>query len=77
MQAVRVEWVDSSSETGWQRKNHRCSGGISYCESLGFIIRKNKREIALAQSKSSIGSIAEVMTIPMVCVKKITKLKEE
>ncbi len=56
---VRVKWVDSCVQHDWQRPC-KSSGGLSKCESVGYIVRKNKGEITLAQSKSDTGNITEL-----------------
>lgn len=71
---VKVDWLDSSMEHGWQRPN-KDSGGVTPCQSVGYIIRKNKREITLAQSKGNTGNVSELISIPMSCVKEIKTLE--
>ncbi len=71
---VKVDWIDSCTEHGWQRASKN-SGGLIRCTSVGYIVRKNKREITLAQSKSSMGNVGELISIPMTCVKEIKTLE--
>ncbi len=78
MQVVQVQWVDSASEDGWQSKSHvKHASKLCYCESVGFLLRKNKGDITLVQSTGSFDNVAASISIPMSCVKKITKLKEK
>ena len=75
MQIVRVQWVDSASEDGWQHKaNVKHIGKLCLCESVGFLLRRNKGAITLVQSTGSFDNVAASISIPMGCVKKITKL---
>lgn len=72
---VKVDWIDSATEGGWQKKC-KTSGGVCTCYSVGFVIRRNKRELTLAQSKSEFGNIAEVISIPTSCIKSIKQLED-
>ncbi len=78
MQIVKVEWEDSSSDGGWCKgevaKERR---GISKCETVGYLLKKDRVEVTVCQNRSlDTGNIADTMSIPRKCVKKITVLKE-
>jgi hypothetical protein len=75
MQIVKVTWADSASSPGWQSKQHDWHS-CSNCCSVGFIIKRNKRELSIAQSWSDSGNVADVITIPMRSIKNIKKMED-
>lgn len=75
---VRIEWNDSCSDDGWMRQNSDRAKAhtISHCTSVGFLFKKDKTQICLAQNTSNYGSIGDLMAIPRKCVTRIVELKE-
>lgn len=71
---VEVEWIDSATYQGWQTKSAK-EQTVSQCTTVGFVMRRNKNEISIAQGKSNNKNYLNVTTIPMSCIKKITRLK--
>ncbi len=69
---VQVEWVDSSSSSGWHYEHKDTDLN---CQSVGFLAEKNKTRIKIYQSKAMAGQKGEYMEIPMCAVKKIKYLK--
>jgi len=72
---VHVFWVDSMSRQGWV--DHKPSISLK-CESVGFMLEKNKERIVLAKSYSHgehAVSWGDHMHIPMCAVTKIRVLK--
>lgn len=71
-QMVMVKWVDSAAEGGWKTEPE---GGISACESIGFLIKKDRTEVIVAQSRSDRGFVSDFIAIPRSCVKAIRVLR--
>jgi hypothetical protein len=76
---VLVSWVDSCSNSGWQRFNDAPKGfwQPSRCETVGFLIHDSKHAITLALSRGAdefSSDFSETMTIPRVAITKIKKL---
>ena len=75
----RVDWRDASLTTGWQPLDG-AGHGTSVCQTVGFLIEKTKRHVAIAQSVSTTPNGTEltdaIMTIPRDWVTRIKRLKE-
>jgi hypothetical protein len=76
MKLVAIEWIDSCHLPGWVGKEEAEEAGISECTSVGLIIRKDKKEVVIAQSYSDTGNYAEITSIPVCSVVKITDIGE-
>lgn len=72
MKIVRVEWIDSCFRTGWNRKDALKQKPAS-CETVGFLMSKNKEAIVIASSISD-DDCADGITIPIKCIKTIKNL---
>jgi hypothetical protein len=72
-----VEWVDSTSETGWQLEADRDVLGVSGCQTVGFVLLDNDVALELAQSiDTSHGNIDAVLAIPKVAITKQVTLRK-
>lgn len=72
---VEVEWVDSSSDSGWKSK---VDTRLLTCWSAGYLVHKDKEATVIALNASSTlsaNSHGDTMTIPTKVVKRIRKLK--
>ena len=74
---LEVTWHDSSGKTGWARPN------VGYpektpltCQTIGYLLRRNKSIVSLAQSIDEQGKVNDVMTIPRQCVIRVRRLVE-
>jgi hypothetical protein len=76
---VRVEWIDSCADSGWKNRQYAAKEAcVSKCESVGFLFKETRSDVTVCQSIShTSGSVSEMMTIPMKCVTKIVRLKDE
>lgn len=70
---VYVEWVDSMQTFGWHQHEHLKKPVDMRCVTVGHLISKdkNKLQLSLNLSNSSVGQIIE---IPTFSVKKIKRL---
>lgn len=73
MKMQRVTWIDSCTHSGW---GHYAKDELTLaqCTSIGIRVPSHKGTVALAGSKQGC-QIADVITIPRSCVKKIETLK--
>ena len=69
-----VEWIDSTSETGW---THDHDLELSTCKTVGYLIKKTKDKVVLVQSMSDSDSIDNKFAIPRKCITSITELKAQ
>jgi hypothetical protein len=77
---VEVEWIDSASTNGWQRRGEidqeqKQDGGLVECRTVGYLLSKDKRSLRLAQSQSSHGAVAEICAIPRSCIRSIREVR--
>ena len=73
MKLLLVEWDDSSTCVGWHRLSSE--DDISHCISTGLLCKETEKSITLTISKSELGSIAETISIPRSCIKRIRRLR--
>lgn len=73
MKLYEVEWEDSASANGWQRREG-ADFGTTLCHSVGYLMKKDKHLVALAQSWDNHGSISAVISIPRAVVRSMRKL---
>ena len=71
---LKVEWIDACSYHGWDRMDQKHQ--LSPCESVGFLVGRNKKQISIAQSVDHhCNNWSCVQVIPMSCVRRIRILK--
>ena len=68
MRVVYVEWIDSSTTSGWCAKD---MDGPVLVRSVGFELHRTKDFILLSTSQSSGNRFMDQLAIPTCCVKKI------
>ena len=74
MKLVLVEWVDSASCSGWHRLDSGLDG-VCACVSAGLLCSENEKQIVITYGKSDTGNIAETISIPRSCIKRMRQLK--
>lgn len=71
---VRVEWVDSTGENGWQFVNQLEEGSLK-AVSVGFLISETKKSVTIASSfHAGCNQVNAPMTIPKVAISKMSRL---
>lgn len=73
---VRVDWEDASSEQVW-RSNKLFRVERLQVQSVGFVIRSDKKEMVLAQSLSEVDNMAGTIAIPKGCIRKVRLLRSK
>ena len=74
LKIVEVEWEDSCTEGGWQRKGIAKEHTVSKCKTAGYLLSKNKERVVISQSMSDTGNVAEQIAIPRKCINSIKEL---
>lgn len=72
---VEVQWIDSSSASGWQEEIQRHA---LTCWSAGYLLHRDRKTTVVALSCSSAESAnghGDAITIPTVCVQRVRRLK--
>ena len=72
MKMVLVKWVDSTSIQGWEEGDNM---ELCRCESVGFLIKKTKDKVILAQSLND-HTYYNKFAIPRGCITSITVLSQ-
>ena len=70
LRRVAVHWDDATVDYGW-RDADETFRNLPEVVTTGFLVRRDKISIEVAQSMSAYDGIAEVMRIPMGCVTRI------
>lgn len=76
-QAVQVTWNDAKSTGGgWRSVNDTIkeASGPFEVSSVGYLLKRDKKELILAQTLTKTGSAADCITIPSGFVHKVRRL---
>ncbi len=75
MKVIRIKWVDSCSSHGWLSPDE-VSPNPGFCESVGYLVRRDKEVVTIAQSRGLAGTtpFAEYLTIPVCCIQSVKAL---
>ncbi len=70
---VAVHWDDASNDYGWKPSDddHRCGYHVV---TMGFVVKRDKEAIFVAQSVAPDGMAADVMRIPKGCILRIERV---
>ena len=77
-----VEWVDSAQpKAAWEYLADLSAGDSIKCVSVGWLVAKDNRNVRLAPNMGAINDpgslqVSGVITIPVKCIAKITRLRE-
>ena len=71
MRVVQVDWVDASSQDRWRGKDKLYESELLEVRSIGFVIRSNRKEVVLAQSRSELDNVCNTIAIPRYSIRKI------
>ena len=72
MKVLYVEWVDASSNSGWEKASDIV--GIHRCRSVGFLVKEDKTQVVLAACVSGDECNANI-AIPKEWIKKRKVIK--
>lgn len=71
---VEVEWEDSNSHGNWGSKDEYAKLTTAQCRSVGYLLRSDRKEIHLVQSVDTKGKMADSISIPRGCVRRIKRI---
>lgn len=71
---VLVEWLDTSSNSNWATKEE-AKPKVLTCRTIGFLLERNKKHIAIYATDSESGNISDRVCIPKGCIKSVKRLK--
>ena len=75
---VKVNWVDTITQRGWQDRNSIEDELASRCTSVGYVVADNKKVITIAGTVGSNDShTLDAITIPKGCITKIRRIKND
>ena len=69
-----VAWDDATSASGWCDPTIRGKQSIGIV-SVGWLLRKTKRELTIAQSISTNGRAGDVLTLPRGMIRHVRRLR--
>ena len=73
---VEVIWHDAATCGGWRSlKRYQDEESLIECRAVGYMTKKNKKEVQVVQQISKPGSASDAVTIPIHSVKKIKRLR--
>lgn len=75
LHAYTVKWRDSSAVRGWNRITTD-QHGVSIITSIGWLLRRTKKEITITTSVTYDGSCMDPLTIPLEAVVKLSRLPQ-
>ncbi len=70
---VEVTWKDSASNHGWYAPAEFKDAALIEIKTVGYLIRRNKRDTALAQAISEHGKGSEIWVIPSSSITRVRK----
>ena len=72
---VEVTWRDSASNHGWYKEDEFPEASLVEVKTMGYLIRRNARELAMAQSVSEHGKFNEIWVVPAKSVRRVRRLR--
>ena len=73
MKIVKVTWVDSNIQHGWQSNTTDCD--VALCDDVGYLIDENDEKITLSRGVSQYRLLNSPMAIPKGCIKSIKEMR--
>ena len=73
MRIVKVNWVDSNIQHGWQGDINDCC--VALCDDVGYLVDKDDEKIILARGISQTGYLNSPMAIPRGCILSIKEMR--
>ena len=74
---VRVDWDDACSNEPWRKAECLYRAECLQIQSVGFVLRSDKKEMVIAQSLSETANVANTIAIPRGCIRKVRLLRSK
>ena len=77
MKLVKIEWLDANAADGWVSRARARTHPLAKCSTVGYVIKRNYRQITVAQSISTDkGDTCDaIISIPTSCIQSIKELE--
>ena len=72
---ISVRWDDPCTRSGWVGDERAREYKASEVATVGFQVHRSRQKVVVALSRDDDGSVSDVITIPMSCVKGIRRLE--
>jgi hypothetical protein len=72
---VEITWEDIASHQGWSPLSEHLAAGTALCFSVGYLIRKDKKQVTILQSVCQDGDVTESLCIPRAVIQRIRILQ--
>jgi len=70
---IMVEWVDSCGRSEWHDATE--AHHLAHIRTAGWMLRADRKQLEIALSyDDKTPNVSDVVTIPRICVKKLTKV---
>jgi hypothetical protein len=73
LKAVTIQWVDSSSNSGWNRPSD-LDDTPALIRSAGFLVRRDRASVTISTSCGPRGGFIDSLTVPTSAVRSIRYL---
>lgn len=77
MRLVKVDWEDTTGDSGWRFKESVKKIGMWQCSTVGWLVAKSPKSVTLCSSRGGKDLWNDHNVIPKGCITKITQLREE
>jgi hypothetical protein len=73
---VEVHWHDSSSLGRWRtRADHMAVAATEECRSVGYVTKRGRDSLTLAQTHSQGDDVLDAISIPRGCIRRVRRLR--
>lgn len=73
---VEIEWLDAVLRSGADDAEKHARLGLMRRVSVGYLIGKTRKQLALAMTDDGDGRVDDVLTVPLAWVKKVRYLRK-
>ena len=77
MKLVKVIWYDAFSDSVWYCREDITTEEAVRCESIGYLLEENAREIKLCHTRSDSSLVMGKLIIPRGMIREIKVIEEE
>lgn len=71
---VEITWTDSTTHGGWMDLDEANDSMAMMCTTVGYIVKKSRKQVTLAQSISANGQMGEILCVPTSVIQELREL---